>query len=243
MTTTPPVILITGYLGAGKTTLAQHLRALPKGADRQIIEVNGLKTYDADEFARHPIQAVIAVVDAVNFPKIVKDRTVGPLISTQITAADAIAVTRSDATDPQPTMDILSELTDDPILVAPHGRVDLADLPPHTRKSGPTIDLTANFETWNYTGPATLNSEQAEMLLEQRPKGIYRIWGQVKTDAGGLDLQLIGRARQITKIDTPFETQLHALGLKADFRRFEMDGVFSTYAAASAHLAGLFGHR
>lgn len=240
-----PVIFVTGFLGAGKTTLAQHLRSQPGVADLRVIEVDGLKTREAiaNEFAGHPVRAVIAVADTVNFTKMVEDRLAGPLITAQISAADAVVVTRSDATDPQPTLDALSGLTDRPVLVAPHGDINLADVPTHAGISGPNIDLTAKFEAWNYLGPASLNSEQAEALLERRPKGIYRIWGQVKTDTGGLDLQLIGRARQITKIDSPPETRLHALGPKADFRRFEMDGVFSTYAAASAHLSGLFGHR
>ncbi len=244
MTTKTPVIFITGYLGSGKSTLAQHLGTQPDSADLQIVEIDGLKTHQAglNEIAEHPVRAVIAVADAANFPKMVEDRLAGPLISAQIASADTIVVTRPDATDPQPTLDALSKLTQTPVLVAQHGRIDLADVPPHADKSGPAIDLAPEFEAWDYIGPATLNSEQAEALLERRPKGIYRIWGQIKTDTGGLDLQLIGRARQITKIDRPTETQLHALGPKANFRRLEMDSVFSTYAAASAHLSGLFGH-
>lgn len=239
MSAAPPQILITGFLGAGKSALAAHLRT-HTGATASVIEVNGLCTPDPSP---GPVQAIVAVADAANLPTTLADALVGHLISAQIRMADVVVVTRSDATDPQPTVDAVKKLTDSPVLIVPHGKIDPADLPPHQAKPRPNIELTPQFQHWEHSGRVTFKAEQAETLLERRPKGIYRIWGQVRTDVGGLDLQLAGRVRQITKVDRPDDTHLQALGPKTAFKRFQMDGLFSEYAAASAHLSGLFSHR
>lgn len=248
MTATTPVIIVTGFLGAGKTALTEHLVGKLGTDPIDILEVNGLTTAakkisDISNDPTRRVHSVIALADAANLPGMIEDHIAGPLIAAQIASADAVVITRSDVTEATPTQEAIAKLTDGPVIIAPHAQIAPADLPQHADTSVPDIDLTPEFETWDYTGPATLQSDQAEALLERRPKGVYRIAGQVKTDQGGLDLQLIGRARQITKIDRPTETRLHALGPKANFRRFEMDSVFSTYAAASAHLSGLLGHR
>ncbi|MEM7061413.1 MAG: GTP-binding protein [Pseudomonadota bacterium] len=245
---TTPVIIVTGFLGAGKTTLVEHLQKVHSEDLAEVVEIGGLETpatYLAavsEDPARH-VQCVISVADAANFSATLADPLTGALITAQITMADAVIVTRSDATSPDPTLQDLSALTECPILVAPHGKIDMADVPAYSGRTGATVDLNPEFETWEYTGPATLKPEQAEMLLEQRPKGIYRVTGQVRTDKRGLDLQLIGRVRQITQIAPPAETQLRASGPKSKFNRNEMDQTFSEYVAASTHLRGIFGHR
>ena len=229
-------ILITGFLGAGKSAVRGHLA---NRTDATIIEVPGLQTPTPTDPAP---RAIIGVADAANLVQGLADPVLGPLLTAQIQAADLIVLTRSDLTAPGPAQKALAELTDQPIIDAPFGDTDLA-LPPHRGTPITPVDLSDQFVTWSYQGPATLTHIQAELLLEHRPKGITRISGTVRTDQGGLDLQLAGQVRQTIPIDDPGETTLTAIGRKGTFRKMEMDLTFGERTAASAHLTGLFSHR
>ena len=240
-----PDIVITGFLGTGKSALAEHLRNELAGPEApSVMEVPGLRTCHPELSQCPPWGGIVlATVDAANLETMIADEVTGGLVAAQIASADAIVLTRSDIVEPDTAWAILAGLSDAPVLVAPFGRIDPGALPEAQGRAAPQVDLTAEFTEWSYRGPAMLSAEQAEVFLEKRSRGVYRIRGHALTAQGGLDLQLSGRVRQIAPIDAPDETCLTALGPKVRFRRSDMDVLFSECAAASAQRAGIFSWR
>ncbi len=235
-----PEILVTGFLGAGKSSLVRHAQDL---LDAKLVELCGLVDPTTAAGQETPI---VAAVDAINLGACLDDPLAGPLVKRQIQSAGLIVLTRTDAVDPSPALAALRALTDAEITDAPFGEVSadlLVSIQPWTLPEGTAVDVSGDYAEWTYAGPAILTENEAERLLENRPKGIYRLSGVARTREGGLDLQVTGRTRQITSIPNPGETVLRAVGPASRFKPMQMDMSFATAASASAHLSGMFSHR
>lgn len=229
-------IVVTGFLGAGKSALADRVRAC---LDEPVEEVDGRAVPPGGCPA-------VAVADAANLAACLDDTVIGPLVEAQIGAAGLVVLTRTDIVDAAPAMAALARITDAPVVEVPPGPLPeglaarLGDLPPGppARSAAPVA-----FAEWRYAGPAGLGEKALEALLAGRPGGLYRLSGRVRSGRAGIEVEVAGRLRQTRAVPAPAETALVAIGPKARFRPDEMALRFSEAVAAGGWLAGLFGHR
>lgn len=121
---------------------------------------------------------------------------------------------------------------------------DLAARPgaakPHDQRSA---DLHDRYLTWTYAGAATFRTSSAEALAEDRPPGLYRLSGTLRTDRGGLAIERSGKVRETRPVPEVAETNLVAWARKDRTDRQSLDFWFAEHAAAAAHRAGWFGYR
>ncbi|MEM6621606.1 MAG: hypothetical protein AAF674_05210 [Pseudomonadota bacterium] len=225
-------VQVTGYLGAGKSTLAAHLSA------------EGLVTNEVPALmAPAAGTPVIAVVDAANLITCLADPLVAPLIRAQVTGAGLVVVSRGDIIDAGPAVSVAKELTTCPVLKAPMGQVEPAHADSLSISTTATpMDLTDQFARWDYEGPAKLRPEALEQLMAERPAGTYRMWGTALTTKGTVAVEIAGQVRQTASTDDA-ETRLSAVGPRNVFRPENMALAFAEAASKSAFMAGMFGHR
>lgn len=237
---TAPVV-VCGFLGAGKTTLCAGLKA--HGITAQ--ELDGLMAPAA--LLAGAEARVITVVDCANLASQLEDAGVAPLLNRQIATAGLIVLSRSALASPEDACARLSALTDAPIVDAPPGALDAAALdqlpasliPAQT----PADDLSGAFELWEYLGAARLGHALAERLAEARPKGLTRLSGEIRTDKGGLEIEITGRVRQTRNIALPADTRLTARGPRGVLGRTALDNWFAEAVSDSGHGFGMFGYR
>lgn len=222
-------LLITGYPGAGKSHVASHLDGWV------VTELDGWRD-PLDEAGDAPI---LCVADVVNLNATLKDPLAAALIRHQLAVADAVVLARTDLVDAAAVRDQVIHMTEAPLVEAG----ELPGLVPRSNRPGPIGGLEANMETWHYHGPLCLTAPMAEKLAERRPKGAYRLCGQVLTAEGGLEIEIAGRFRQTRPIRDPGETRLQAWGLKPGFRARDMDVFLSELAADSAARRNQFRYR
>ncbi|MEM0989647.1 MAG: hypothetical protein AAGK00_12250 [Pseudomonadota bacterium] len=225
-------VQVTGYLGAGKSTLAAHLSA------------EGVATNEVPALMAPAAGArVIAVVDAANLITCLADPLVAPLIRAQITGAGLVVVSRGDIIDAGPAVSAAKELATCPVLEAPMGKVDPLRTGYMSESTTATpMDLTDQFTRWDYEGPAKLRPEALEQLMAERPAGTYRMWGTALTTKGTLAVEIAGQVRQTASAEDT-KTRLSAVGPRGVFRPEEMTLAFAEAASQSAFMAGMFGHR
>lgn len=240
----PEAILVTGFLGAGKSALVARLRAaLP---EREVLEGDGSAVVDADA-ARGPI---VAVADAANLGDCLGDPLVGPLVSAQIRTAGLVVLTRTDLVPAAPARAALAGLGEMQVVEVGPGDLPpglarrIASLPPAPPgPPGPTATPPVPMAEWRYTGRAEVPETALEALLADRPEGLYRLSGTVRCGRHGVEVEVVGRLRQTRPVPTPAETSLAAVGIRARFRPNRMALRFSDAVAARGWLTGLFGHR
>lgn len=231
-------ILVTGFLGAGKSALAARLRAaLP---ERQILEADGRAVPDS-----LGLGSVVAVADAANLPACLADALVGPLVAAQIRAAGMVLVCRTDLVPAAPALDALAGLTGAPAVETAPGPLPpgLAERIAALRPRPPNLAVVVDFAEWQYAGPAKLTEKSVERLLANRPEGLYRLSGVVRCGRLGVEVEVAGRLRQTRPVPLPGESSLRAVGPAKRFRPDQMALRFSEAAADRGWLAGLFGHR
>ncbi len=234
----PGIIKVTGFLGAGKSALAERLRAALPGCE--IVEAGG---GDAPVAAPGP---VVAVADAANLSGCLGDALIGPLVGAQLRAAGLVVLSRTDLVPATAALDALAGVTGAPVVEAPPGdlpaglaaRIAALPVEPDGEPTAPVA-----FAEWRYAGPATIREDALEALLQKRPPGLYRLSGQVRTGKGGIEVEAVGRLRQTRPIPEPAETVLVAIGPRARFRPDRMALAFSDAVASASWLSGLFGHR
>ena len=231
-------LLVCGFLGAGKSAVLSRLGE----AGIHATELDGL-TAPSSGYAGQQA-AVIAVMDCANFAWLIEDGLTGPLIRRQIEAAGLVVLSRADLADPEPVRNWLASEGATPV-VEPSEVADAA-AEMTTTVMGPSVqddDLRASFERWSYHGPARLSFARAESLVEQRPKGVLRLAGCIRTDTAGMEVQITGRVRQTLKTTQPEGTELTAIWPKGSTRSSTLDNWFAEAVADSAHRMGMFGYR
>lgn len=234
---TAPVV-VCGFPGAGKTELVSRLRA----AGVEASELDGLMAPNSVNSA--PVARVIAVADCANMPGQWRDHLVGPLLRRQFGAAHLVVLSRTDIADPAPVEAILREVTQRPVIDAPAVVEALAGLEPAPLgPQQPEDDVTPKFHSWNYDGPAKLMLDRIDPVLESRPSGIVRMSGQIRTDKGGVEVEIAGRVRQTCAIRPPVQTSLTAIGPVEGMCRNELDLWFAEAVAASTSARGVFSYR
>lgn len=242
MTDPNHTILITGYPGAGKSRLAGRLSEF---AGLRAAEAAGLETTE-DAAARlastcPPIKTVICVADAVNLLATLETDHSGAFAHAQIAAADLVAITRGDVVEVTDVADRVTTITPAPVIDAREITVEM--LTEITAQAQASHVAPPKATEWSYNGPAQIRDRDVDRVLEGRPSGLYRLSGELRTDKGGLAVDIVGRARETRRIDDPGETRLSALspGCIADRRSIEL--WFMDAVASSTHLMGGFSYR
>jgi len=229
-----PPVLVTGFLGAGKSRAARALAGLAA-----ITEWPGLQSPAPGAVP------VLAVADAANWARQMADDLAAPLIRAQIGAAAAVLIARADLVDAAPVRQALARLTDAAVLDGPD--VDpaavLAALRSGRPEGAPAVDLTDGFRRWEYRGPARLQADLAEALAADRPAGLYRLTGAIRTDRGGLAVEVTGQVRETRITADPGQTRLVGWGRRDRLGARDLDLWFGRQAAEAAARTGLFGHR
>lgn len=201
--------------------------------DRIVIEEDPLAPLAAP--AGHAVLR-LGIADAVNLGA--NDPALAGLA-----AADAILIARGDVVDPAPAEALVRGIARGPIHAtgsdpagwlaagAAAGAPPAAPPPP------------AAFGTWSYAGAARIRAADVDRMLEQRPAGVYRMNGILRTESGGRKIDVVGRTRQVRECRQPDDTMVVASGPRGSFREGEVALHCTEFWASGAHMLGLFGHR
>ncbi len=238
-------LLVTGFPGAGNSRLIAQLSGdiIPAFS---MAEADGLET-TPDATSRieaesdHSVGAVIVVADAVNLANVLATEHSGEFARSQIAAADLAVIARADIVDSAPVQEAIAEITSALVIDARElTRETMDQLTPHPRS--PAM-AAPDATRWSYQGAAQLRGRDIDGILEQRPPGLYRLHGEVRTEDGGFAIEIVGRARETRRIEDPGETYLTALspGCVVDRRTIEL--WFTEAVAASTHLICGFSYR
>ncbi len=173
---------------------------------------------------------VVTLVDAVNVGSVLADPLVGAQAADQIAAADLIVVTKSDLAEPAAALAEIGIRSDAPVIVAQR-----AEVAPDIVLDRPASTLPATardhrhdhgevYRTWSYSGPARLSRRALERLLDDPPKGLYRLKGFVLLTGGGaVEAHLVGRIRSLEPISEPPATEVVAIGIAPHFDPKDLD--------------------
>ncbi len=246
MTYPSATILITGYPGAGKSRLIDWLGD-PGDRAVAIVEAHGLSDLsdeaDAARTAHRPVRAIIALADAVNLQATLQSDHSGPFTRAQIAGANLIVLSRTDVIDAAAARAALSAITQAPVIDRPDltwDSIDNLDRSPGTE----ALDIASPAATeWSYAGPAQLRARDIDEILEQRPAGLYRVSGMIRTESGAVEVEIAGRVRQTRPVEDPGETCLSGLSPGRIADRRSIDLWFTEAVASSAHLMGGFSYR
>ncbi|WP_050930692.1 CobW family GTP-binding protein [Aestuariivita boseongensis] len=272
-----PVTIVSGYLGAGKTTLINRLlaedhglslmvivndfgsinidadlldsaegdtialingcvcctmgddlhRALDQALDRSprpdhlIIEASGIA--DPASIANAVISepelaygGIVTLVDGANLTMQLTDAEIGPQVTQQISTADMVLVTKSDAipgalsTLPARNPQLLNDASLAPLLF------DIIPLP-----KGRSVASHTGYTTWHTQSDRPISRAALGDKLENRPSGLYRLKGHILTDDGGYEVHVVGGYVTARRSATD-QTQLVALGPSAAISREEI---------------------
>ena len=167
---------------------------------------------------------VVTLIDAVNIGRVLADPRIGIQAAAQITSADLIVVTKSDLADPAEALAEIDLRSRAPVIVA--RRAEVAPEVILDRREGRLPDTACEhghdhsetYRTWSYSGPARLSRQALERLLDDPPKGLYRLKGRVlMKDGGAIEVHLVGRIRTLEHIAEPNATQVVAIGVSPQF--------------------------
>ena len=237
---TAEAVIVTGFLGAGKSCVVRGIQAL--GHDAR--EMPGLQAPGATMGGQSA--RVIAVVDGANAKRHLSDPLIAPLVTRQIASAGLVIVSRGDLAGVSDVVSEVSAMTSAPVVDVVQGAIETTQIdalmPQALADPQPEDDLTEAFETWHYSGPVTLRQDHAELLVAERPDGIERVAGIVRTKNGGVELQVAGRLRQTLDVARPAQTELSVIWPKGTVRRSDMDLWFTEAVVDSGHRRGLFGY-
>ncbi|MFK7753401.1 MAG: GTP-binding protein [Sedimentitalea sp.] len=266
-----PMTVISGYLGAGKTTLINRLLAEDHGLrllvlvndfgainiDQALIESAGddtialsngcvCCTMGADLFMalgdaldRRPrpdhliIEAsgiadpaaianaaiaepdlsyggIITLVDAGNAPALLADTLIAPQVVQQITAADLVLLTKCDSAPDALCQTLLDHGARTPQIITTAPLADLLfGLTPLPR--GRTTAPHPAYASWQHDSADIIDRARMGEKLANRPDGLYRLKGFVRTNDGGYEIHVVGRYVEAKRKETD-RTTLVALG-------------------------------
>lgn len=250
-----PVIIVSGFLGAGKTRLIETIAAssrisesrepLDLDAEAIVIETCGLRhpNTEAERFEHAGDVRIVTVVDVVNLLACLDDGAMADLITLQIQAADCVVLARTDIVDPAEARAKIAAITDAPVIdnkTAPATLAAIFDarMAPLTRRKSTISDLSSSYARWSYSGAGVLTPEAVDTLLAGRPRGAYRIFGQVMCPSHGIAIDVIGRVRQTLAIGSLNKTTITAIGAKSTFSPRAMDVAFTEALVDASYSTG-----
>lgn len=167
---------------------------------------------------------VVTLVDAVNAGSVLADPRIGAQVANQIAAADLVIVTKSDLAEPAAALAEIGARSTAPVIVAQCAKVapDIildrqeSALPDTVREH--RHDHSAAYRTWSYSGQVRLSLQTLERLLDDPPKGLYRLKGLVLLNGGGaVEAHLVGRISTLEHIPEPPATLVVAVGITPQF--------------------------
>ncbi|MEY8829124.1 GTP-binding protein [Sedimentitalea sp. XS_ASV28] len=271
MTAPLPLTIVSGYLGAGKTTLINRLLAEDHGMrlavivndfgsinideslitaqgddmialtngcvcctisddlfsalgsvldrtdrpDHLIIEASGIA--DPAAIASTAIAepelgyaGIVTLVDAQNIDSLLEDTSVAPQVVQQITAADLVLLTKSEAADAALVDRLAAIGARDPRVLDDTSLAPLLfDIPP--RERGMSQHAHPAYARWKHDSDMVISRRDMGEKLANRPHGLYRLKGFVLTDDGGYEVHVVGQYVKANRARTD-RTRLVALG-------------------------------
>ncbi|MEP3330990.1 GTP-binding protein [Sedimentitalea sp.] len=282
MTASLPLTIVSGYLGAGKTTLINRLLAEDHGIrlmvivndfgainiDKALIKTRGDDTIaltngcvcctmgtdltmalndvlDRDDRPDHLIieasgiadpaaiasaaiaepelsyAGIITLVDAQNIEGLLDDPLIAPQVTQQISAADLVLLTKTDAAVPAlldrlATMRARSPAVLDDTPLAPL-LFDIVPLP-----QGRSTAPHPAYASWQHDSDMVLDRRAMGDKLANRPHGLYRLKGFIQTDDGGYEVHVVGQFVKAKRAQTD-RTTLVGLGSAARISRDEIE--------------------
>ena len=250
-----PVIIVSGFLGAGKTRLIETIASKSLISESQeavgldteaiVIEACGLRhpSIEAARFEHVNDVRIVTVVDAANLLACLGDDGTADLITKQILAADCVMLARTDIVDPAEARAKVAAITKAPVIDTKTTPVTLAAIlgarrTPFTCRKSTTSDLSTNYARWSYSGAAVLTPETVDSFLVRRPRGAYRIFGQIMCRSNGIAIDVVGRVRQTMPIGSPDETTITAIGPKSAFSVRGMELAFTDAIVDASYSSG-----
>ncbi|MDK3020674.1 GTP-binding protein [Pseudodonghicola sp. IC7] len=169
---------------------------------------------------------VITLFDALNGPALLQDARIAPQIEQQIRAADLLLITKGQTPDPQLVAQLEAIGAPAPAALPAEGPLAplLFELMPRPKAPAPVPHPA--YVRWQHRSDRVLTRAGLEALLATRPDGLYRLKGFVLTDAGPMELQLVGRHRELRPA-TAEATALVGLGLKDRVSPEEIEAWFA----------------
>lgn len=250
-----PVIIVSGFLGAGKSRLIETIAASSaisenravrdRDSEAIVIEACGLRhpNTEAARFENAGDVRIVTVVDAVNLRSCLDDSEKAALIKAQILAADCVVLARTDVVDPAEARSKVAAITNAPIIDNKTTPATLAAILTARKISiaagKPAFsDSSESYARWSYSGPGVLTPEAVDAFLAARPRAAYRVFGQVMCPAKGIAIDVVGRMRQTTAIGSPDETTITAIGAKSAFSIRAMDLAFTEAIVNASYAMG-----
>ena len=189
------------------------------GPDHLVIEASGIS--NPKKIANTAISdpalsynGIITVVDAENIDNLLSDPLICTQVGDQIACADLLVISKASVM-PVGLINKLSSLSDGELILA-NEVTDLQRLTFGELQDLPSIALGNHHPTyasWQYRGDISLNRSELVELLQERPRGIYRAKGYVRSRNGsGWQVQVVGSKISITPENTCEQTTLVCIG-------------------------------
>ncbi len=294
-----PLLVVGGFLGAGKTTLIGHLLQHNQGM-RLLVLVNdfGAINIDAQRIAQAGAQTialtngcvccamtgdlyyavgdalacqprpdaivieasgvaepgriaamalaepdltyagVVTMADAQGLPELLRNSQLREQVQRQLQQADLIALSRTDVVDATPVQRTLAQLTQAPVVLAPHGRLNLLPLLEELAVPRPSRHAVAEqahgnlFAQWTGQCARPLQAQAVDGWLASLPPSVLRLKGWVTDDHGTREVQRVGQRLVQRRAEARSGSQLVAIGLAA--QGFDAGAIQSAWMACAA---------
>lgn len=187
----------------------------PDRPDHLIIEASGIA--DPAVIATAAIAepemsygGIVTLVDALNTPDLLDDPDVSDQVAQQIKCADLVLLSKTDDPDPALLVRLADLGARTPQLCNDSPLADLLfGITPKPR--GRSAAPHPAYTTWQYESDQPVDRRILGDKLAERPDGLYRLKGFVKTNDGGYRVHVVGRYVEAKRAEVD-RTQLVALG-------------------------------
>ncbi|WP_254656342.1 CobW family GTP-binding protein [Jannaschia sp. CCS1] len=173
---------------------------------------------------------IVTIVDGQQIDGLCADPMIGAQVRDQIACADLVVVSKvcelsavlaATLTTLSGASVLLSADVTDPATL-------LCAAPKPTPASAPHPD----YQSWSYTGDATLHREVLSQSVAKRPQALFRLKGHVMDPNGGAwEVHAVGRHVSVTQAAPQSHTQLVAIGLKSLVKKDDVDAWWQSATA------------